>query len=87
LLRGLLRLVLLGLALLITHTRRFSRTAEKAKDFGLIADLLGPVMGCFLFQFPPTSTTPTTVTPFGMQKPTRPPVVGALSSPVLKVLA
>ncbi|MGE5510598.1 MAG: DUF4385 family protein [Bacteroidota bacterium] len=37
---------------LITHTRRFSRTAELVKDFGLIADLLGPVMGCFLFQFP-----------------------------------
>jgi uncharacterized protein YecE (DUF72 family) len=37
---------------LITHTRRFSRTAELVKDFGLIADLLGPAMGCFLFQFP-----------------------------------
>ena len=37
---------------LITHTRRFSRIAELVKDFGLIADLLGPGMGCFLFQFP-----------------------------------
>jgi uncharacterized protein YecE (DUF72 family) len=37
---------------LITHTRRFSRTAELVKDFGLIAGLLGPAMGCFLFQFP-----------------------------------
>jgi uncharacterized protein YecE (DUF72 family) len=37
---------------LITHTRRFSRTAELVKDFGLIADLLGPAMGNFLFQFP-----------------------------------
>ncbi|MFZ0854994.1 MAG: DUF4385 family protein [Hyphomicrobiaceae bacterium] len=37
---------------LITHTRRFSRTAELVKDFGLIADLLGPAIGCFLFQFP-----------------------------------
>jgi uncharacterized protein YecE (DUF72 family) len=37
---------------LITHTRRFWRTAELVRDFGLIADLLGPSMGCFLFQFP-----------------------------------
>jgi uncharacterized protein YecE (DUF72 family) len=41
---------------LITHTRRFSRTAELVKDFGLIADLLGPAMGCFLFQLPPSFT-------------------------------
>jgi uncharacterized protein YecE (DUF72 family) len=39
---------------LITHTRRFSRTAELIKDFALIADLLGPAMGCFLFQLPPS---------------------------------
>jgi uncharacterized protein YecE (DUF72 family) len=39
---------------LITHIRRFSRTTELVKDFGLIADLLGPVMGCFLFQLPPS---------------------------------
>ena len=37
---------------LITHVRRFSRTSELVKDFGLIADLLGPAMGCFLFQLP-----------------------------------
>ena len=41
---------------LITHVRRFSRTAELVKDFGLIADLLGPAMGCFLFQLPPSFT-------------------------------
>jgi uncharacterized protein YecE (DUF72 family) len=39
---------------LITHTKRFSRTAMLVKDFGLIADLLGPRFGCFLFQLPPS---------------------------------
>jgi uncharacterized protein YecE (DUF72 family) len=39
---------------LITHTKRFVRTAELVKDFGLIADLLGPRFGCFLFQLPPS---------------------------------
>ncbi len=38
---------------LITHTKRFSRTKELVKDFGLIADLLNKRMGCFLFQLPP----------------------------------
>lgn len=41
---------------LITHTRRFVRTDVVVKDFGWIADLLGPRMGCFLFQFPPSFT-------------------------------
>src|SRR4029079_12323010 len=41
---------------LITHVRRFSRTSELVKDFGLIADLLGAAMGCFLFQLPPSFT-------------------------------
>ena len=39
---------------LITHTRRFTRTATLVKDFGLIADLLGARFGCFLFQTPPS---------------------------------
>jgi uncharacterized protein YecE (DUF72 family) len=39
---------------LITHTKRFVRTATLVKDFGLIADLLGPRFGCFLFQLPPS---------------------------------
>jgi uncharacterized protein YecE (DUF72 family) len=39
---------------LITHVRRFKRTKELTKDFGLIADLLGPRMGCFLYQLPPS---------------------------------
>jgi uncharacterized protein YecE (DUF72 family) len=39
---------------LITHTKRFARTATLVKDFGLIADLLGPRFGCFLFQLPPS---------------------------------
>jgi uncharacterized protein YecE (DUF72 family) len=39
---------------LITHVRRFSRTKTLIRDFGHIADLLGPRMGCFLFQLPPS---------------------------------
>ncbi|HEY0337603.1 MAG TPA: DUF72 domain-containing protein [Burkholderiales bacterium] len=39
---------------LITHTKRFVRTATLVRDFGLIADLLGPHFGCFLFQLPPS---------------------------------
>lgn len=39
---------------LITHTKRFTGTKTLVKDFGLIADLLGPYMGCFLFQLPPS---------------------------------
>lgn len=38
---------------LITHTRRFSGTKQLIRDFGFIADLLGPRMGCFLYQLPP----------------------------------
>ena len=37
---------------LITHVKRFRRTETLVKDFGYIADLLGPHMGCFLFQLP-----------------------------------
>ncbi len=39
---------------LITHIKKFARTQELVKDFGLIADLLGERMGCFLFQLPPS---------------------------------
>jgi len=39
---------------LITHIRKFEDTAELVRDFGYIADLLGPRMGCFLFQLPPS---------------------------------
>jgi uncharacterized protein YecE (DUF72 family) len=38
---------------LITHTRRFEGTDRLVRDFGHIADLLGPHMGCLLFQLPP----------------------------------
>jgi uncharacterized protein YecE (DUF72 family) len=38
---------------LITHSKRFRRTKALVRDFGYIADLLGPQMGCFLFQMPP----------------------------------
>jgi uncharacterized protein YecE (DUF72 family) len=39
---------------LITHIKRFERAKTLVRDFGLIADLLGPRMGCFLFQLPPS---------------------------------
>lgn len=39
---------------LITHVKRFEDTKTLVKDFGFIADLLGPKMGCFLFQLPPS---------------------------------
>ncbi|MEJ0063136.1 MAG: DUF72 domain-containing protein [Alphaproteobacteria bacterium] len=39
---------------LITHIKRFSGTKELVRDFYYIADLLGPHMGCFLFQLPPS---------------------------------
>ena len=39
---------------MITHTKRFGGTKTLVRDFGHIADLLGPRMGCFLFQLPPS---------------------------------
>jgi uncharacterized protein YecE (DUF72 family) len=39
---------------LITHVKRFVGTKRLVQDFGHIADLLGPRMGCFLFQLPPS---------------------------------
>ena len=39
---------------LITHIKRFNGTKTLVRDFGLIADLLGRRMGCFLFQLPPS---------------------------------
>ena len=39
---------------LITHIKRFKGTKELIRDFGVIADLLGRRMGCFLFQLPPS---------------------------------
>lgn len=39
---------------LITHIKKFEGTETLVKDFGLIADLLGQRMGCFLFQLPPS---------------------------------
>lgn len=38
----------------ITHIKKFKGTKQLIKDFGLIADLLGPRMGCFLYQLPPS---------------------------------
>lgn len=39
---------------LITHIKKFNGTKHLIKDFSLIADILGPYMGCFLFQLPPS---------------------------------
>jgi uncharacterized protein YecE (DUF72 family) len=39
---------------LITHVKRFRGVKTLARDFGYIADLLGPRFGCFLFQLPPS---------------------------------
>jgi uncharacterized protein YecE (DUF72 family) len=39
---------------LITHIQKFEGTETLVRDFGYIADLLGPRMGCFLFQLPPS---------------------------------
>ncbi len=39
---------------LITHVRRFQRTKQLIADFSFIADMLGSMMGCFLFQLPPS---------------------------------
>jgi uncharacterized protein YecE (DUF72 family) len=39
---------------LITHIKKFEDTETLVQDFGYIADLLGPRMGCFLFQVPPS---------------------------------
>ncbi|MBB4440205.1 uncharacterized protein YecE (DUF72 family) [Rhizobium leguminosarum] len=39
---------------LITHIKRFEHAESLIQDFGYIADLLGPQMGCFLFQLPPS---------------------------------
>ncbi|PWJ86937.1 uncharacterized protein YecE (DUF72 family) [Mesorhizobium loti] len=39
---------------LITHIKRFKNTKTLIMDFGMIADILGERMGCFLFQLPPS---------------------------------
>ncbi|MGZ8405752.1 MAG: DUF72 domain-containing protein [Nitrospira sp.] len=39
---------------LITHIKRFQGTKQLVADFSFIADMLGPMMGCFLFQLPPS---------------------------------
>jgi len=39
---------------LITHVKRFQGTKTLIRDFGMIADILGDQMSCFLFQLPPS---------------------------------
>jgi uncharacterized protein YecE (DUF72 family) len=38
----------------ITHLKRFHDTQELVREFEQIADTLGELMGCFLFQLPPS---------------------------------
>jgi uncharacterized protein YecE (DUF72 family) len=38
---------------LITHVKRFRGTKNLVRDFAYIAEILGPRLGCFLFQLPP----------------------------------
>lgn len=38
----------------ITHGRRLVRTKKLVREFYRIAEVLGPQLGCFLFQFPPS---------------------------------
>jgi uncharacterized protein YecE (DUF72 family) len=38
----------------ITHIKKFKGTKTLIQDFGMIADILGERMGCFLFQLPPS---------------------------------
>src|SRR5450432_3962287 len=37
----------------ITHDKRFQGTEDLIREFYEIASVLGPKMGCFLFQLPP----------------------------------
>ncbi len=39
---------------LITHIRKFDLVRTLVEDFGMVADILGDRMGCFLFQMPPS---------------------------------
>lgn len=39
---------------IITHVKRFKGSKTLIRDFGIIADILGERMGCFLFQLPPS---------------------------------
>lgn len=39
---------------LITHVKRFVGTKTLIEDFYYVAHILGPLMGCFLFQLPPS---------------------------------
>jgi uncharacterized protein YecE (DUF72 family) len=62
---------------LITHIKRFRGTKSLIKDFGMIADILGDRMGCFLFQFPPSHryTKPRLTAILGQLDPARRNVV------------
>jgi uncharacterized protein YecE (DUF72 family) len=38
----------------ITHEKRMVRTAKLVKEFCSLSEILGPQLGCFLFQLPPS---------------------------------
>jgi uncharacterized protein YecE (DUF72 family) len=38
----------------VTHVKKFKGTRTLIRNFGIIADILGERMGCFLFQLPPS---------------------------------
>ncbi|HYC70714.1 MAG TPA: DUF72 domain-containing protein [Opitutaceae bacterium] len=38
----------------ITHERKLARTGKLVAEFYALGELLGPHLGCFLFQFPPS---------------------------------
>ena len=62
---------------LITHTKRFVGTRTLVRDFYHVGDLLGPRLGCFLFQLPPSFRyTPAALRRvLGQLDPARPNVV------------
>jgi uncharacterized protein YecE (DUF72 family) len=57
---------------LITHVKRFTGTKTLVKDFGLIADILGDRMGCFLFQAMYRSSLSFRFSQSGITRPKRP---------------
>ena len=70
---------------LITHIKKFKGTKTLVKDFGMISDILGDRMGCFLFQLPPSyrytkATSWNSGTPVGGMKKFTAPSTGHVSS-------
>jgi hypothetical protein len=73
---------------LITHIKKFKGTKTLVKAFGMISDILGHRMGCFLFQLPPSyrytkATSWNSGTPVGGMKKFTAPSTGQVSSSAL----